>query len=96
VNVEVPFAHYLVENKIAGHCTHILSSSLPITVLPAKQNQKAAISFIILYQVNKIHYKPFTPHLLLLWNSCIQRLHHLGSSLYTSSMDFILACNAKQ
>jgi hypothetical protein len=62
VKVEVSFAHYLVENKTAWHCTHILSSAstlLPLTVLPAKQNQKAAISFFILfYQINKIYDKP--------------------------------------
>jgi hypothetical protein len=48
VKAEDPFAHYLLENKIARHCTHVLSSALipmPLTVLPAKQNQKAAISF---------------------------------------------------
>jgi hypothetical protein len=45
---QVPFAHYLVENKTAWHCTHVLSSAptqMPHTVLPAKQNQKATISF---------------------------------------------------
>jgi hypothetical protein len=48
VKAEGPFAHYLVENKIAWHCTHVLSSAstpVPLTLLPAKQNQKATISF---------------------------------------------------
>jgi hypothetical protein len=46
--LEGRFAHYLVENKIAPHCTHVLSSSsapMPPTVLPAKQNQKSTFSF---------------------------------------------------
>jgi hypothetical protein len=48
VKVEVPCAHYLAENKIAWHCTHVLSSTstpMPLTILPAKQNQKGTISF---------------------------------------------------
>jgi hypothetical protein len=48
VKVEVSSAHHLVENKIARHYTHALSSvSTPIhlTILPAKQNQKVTISF---------------------------------------------------
>jgi hypothetical protein len=48
VNVEVSCVHYLVENKIAQHCTHVLSSAstlMPLTILPLKQNQKATISF---------------------------------------------------
>jgi hypothetical protein len=39
VKVEVPCVHYLVENKIAQYCTHVLSSALtpmPLTILPAK------------------------------------------------------------
>jgi hypothetical protein len=48
VKVEVSCGHYLIENKIAWHCTHVLSSTstpMPLTALPAKQNQKATISF---------------------------------------------------
>jgi hypothetical protein len=37
--VEVWFVYSLVENKIARHCTHALSSTMtpmPLTILPAK------------------------------------------------------------
>jgi hypothetical protein len=46
--VEGCFAHYLVENKSAWHCIHVLSSAstpMPLTLLPAKQNHKGTISF---------------------------------------------------
>jgi hypothetical protein len=39
-NVEVCYAHYLVENEISWHPTHILSSAMTLmtlVVLPAKQ-----------------------------------------------------------
>jgi hypothetical protein len=42
-NVEIMYAHYLVENKISWHPTHILSSArtvIPVILLPAKQKQK--------------------------------------------------------
>jgi hypothetical protein len=48
VKVEVSSAQYLVESKIARHCTLVLSSPstpMPLTISPAKQNQKATISF---------------------------------------------------
>jgi hypothetical protein len=48
VKVEVSSAHYRVENKIAWHCTLVLSSAstpMPLTIPPAKQNKKATISF---------------------------------------------------
>jgi hypothetical protein len=43
VKVEVSCVHCLVENKIARHCTHVLSSTS--TIPPRKQNQKATVSF---------------------------------------------------
>jgi hypothetical protein len=47
VKVEVSCAHFLVENKIARHCTHPLQhiNSEASHHPPAKQNQKAVISF---------------------------------------------------
>jgi hypothetical protein len=56
VIVEVSSAPYLVENKIARHCTRVLSSMstlMPLTIPPAKQNQRLLLVFIILYQINK-------------------------------------------
>jgi hypothetical protein len=46
--VEVLVAHYLVENKILQHLTHILDSAnilVLLILLPAKQKQNAHISF---------------------------------------------------
>jgi hypothetical protein len=59
MNAEAPEMHYLIENKTAWHCTHVLSCALtlmPLTILPAKQNQKVTISYHPL--PNKIHGKP--------------------------------------
>jgi hypothetical protein len=56
LKVEISCAHYLIENKIAQHCTHVIPSAstpVPLTILPAKQNQKLLLVFIILYQINK-------------------------------------------
>jgi hypothetical protein len=55
-SVEVCFAHYLVENKIWWDPRHVLCSaktSVPHIVLPAKQNQRDLLVFIILYEINK-------------------------------------------
>jgi hypothetical protein len=56
VKAEVPCVHYLVENKIARHCTHVLSGTstlMPLTILPAVQNQNLLLVFIIFYEINK-------------------------------------------
>jgi hypothetical protein len=49
VKVEDPFCALSIENKSAWCCTHVLSSvstPMPLTALPAKQNQKGTtISF---------------------------------------------------
>jgi hypothetical protein len=53
-NVEVRFVHYLVENKTWRDPTHVLCSaqaSVPLIVLPAKQNQIHLLVFIILYEI---------------------------------------------
>jgi hypothetical protein len=47
--VGVLVAHYLVENGLLWHHTHILScakTQIPLVVLPAKQNKMAFVSFI--------------------------------------------------
>jgi hypothetical protein len=51
-NVEVPSAHYLVENKIARHSTHVLcnaSTLMPLTVLLAKRNQRLLLLVFIIH-----------------------------------------------
>jgi hypothetical protein len=48
VKIELSSVHCLVENKIAQHCTHVLSSAstpMPVTILPTKQNQKDTVRY---------------------------------------------------
>jgi hypothetical protein len=71
--------HYLIENKIAQHCTNVLFSALtpmPLTILPAKHDQKATISFHHL--PNKIYDKS-----LLVINNISNHLTHTAYHLST-------------
>jgi hypothetical protein len=54
-NVEVSFAHSLIENKIWRDPSHVLCSAqilVPLIALPAKQNQRNLLVFIILFEIN--------------------------------------------
>jgi hypothetical protein len=57
VKAEVSCTHYLVENKIARHCTrplwHIDSGASHPHPPPAAQNQNLLLVFIIFYKINK-------------------------------------------
>jgi hypothetical protein len=82
-DVEVPFAHYLVENKIWWDPTHILCSvltSMPLIVLPAKQNQRELVIFISLYEIN-IHVAPTFNHLMEILNIYVN-LHKMVEGRY--------------
>jgi hypothetical protein len=61
LNSEVPFVHYLVENKIWRE------TSVPLIVLPAKQNQRPLLVFIILYEIDKHDETYMLPTSTILW-----------------------------
>jgi hypothetical protein len=76
-NVEIPFAHNLIENKIPCHPTHVLSSArtpIPLIVLPAEQKQKSWLALVstVLYEINKVHDE--TSNATVHLSHCIQHL----------------------
>jgi hypothetical protein len=92
---EVPVVHYLVENKILQHPTHILSSAntLLLIVLPAKQKQNAGI--IIIQQIKYIITTIY--HIYLLLSAIFRRFSlHVESFillLYTALFSYIKLSN---